>query len=218
MAMINAVLVPEQNEISHLSGPRGVTEKIRQAMYNAAREFVYIGFLLWEVKEYGYYREGGYQDVYDYAAQELGFKKSSVKNFIAITETFGARDVKKGWTEVKEMTMTIQQPYEKFNYSQLCEMLSMSEKQRQQATPDMTVKQLRALKKTPPLENVQQLTIEDLEDGQTSDQTVRPLKSIVINNYWRDLDPEIIKTIVQASGIRWNPRSCYDIVIKLHQG
>lgn len=216
--MTNAVSVPVQNEISHLSGPRGVTEKIKQAMYNAAREFVYIGFLLYEVKEYGYYREGGYQDVYDYAAQELGFKKSSVKNFIAITETFGQRTVKSNGCTSQIYTMSLQQPYEKFNYSQLCEMLSMSEKQRQQATPDMTVKQLRVLKKTPPVEHVEQpMTIEDLEDGQTSGQELNPFKSYLVNNYWRELDPQVVKILVQASGIRWNPKSCYDIVIKLHQ-
>lgn len=134
-------------EISHLSGYMGVTEKIKRAMYDAAKQFVYIGFLLWEVQEYGYYREGGYKDVYDYAAQELNFKKSSVKNFIAISYQFGTADHRAINGAAHVRTMSLQQPYEKFQYSQLCEMLSMTEKQRELVKPDMTVKQIRELKK-----------------------------------------------------------------------
>ena len=37
--------------------------------------------------------------------------------------------------------------YATYNYSQLVEMLSMSDKQRSQVTPDMTIKQIRELKK-----------------------------------------------------------------------
>lgn len=134
-------------EVSHLSGYMGVTEKIKRAMYDAAKQFVYIGFLLWEVQEYGYYKEGGYKDVYDYAAQELNFKKSSVKNFIAISYQFGSADHRALNGAAHVRTMSLQQPYEKFKYSQLCEMLSMTEKQREQVKPDMTVKQIRQLKK-----------------------------------------------------------------------
>ena len=74
-----------------------VTEKIKKAMYETAKQFVYIGFLLWEVQEYGYYSEKGYADVYEYAETELGFKRSSTKNFIAINIKFGSREVKDGW-------------------------------------------------------------------------------------------------------------------------
>ena len=83
-------------EVTYLDGPMGVTEKIKKAMYDAARQFVYIGFLLWEVQEYGYYGEKGYADVYEYAEAELGFKRSSTKNFIDINIKFGSIEVKDG--------------------------------------------------------------------------------------------------------------------------
>ena len=52
--------VPQGTKPSlHLHGSFGVTEKIKQAMYEAAKQFVYIGFLLWEVQTYGYYKEAG---------------------------------------------------------------------------------------------------------------------------------------------------------------
>lgn len=207
-------------EVSHLSGYMGVTEKIKRAMYDVAKQFVYIGFLLWEVQEYGYYREAGYQDVYEYAAQELGFKKSSVKNFIAISYQFGCTDQRaiNGCAHVR--TMSLQQPYEKFQYSQLCEMLSMSEKQREQVTPDMTVKQIRDLKKElKKAPEPEQITIDDLESaGQTSGQK-EEYKSMVINNHWSDyIHPDVIKLLCKEAGIRFNPKSCYNIKIELHKG
>lgn len=136
----------------HLDGDMGVTEKIKRAMYDAARQFVYIGFLLWEVEEYNYYSEKGYQNVYEYAETELGFKRSSTKNFIAINGEFGCEDTKKIGGIAHERKMSLQPKYEKFNYSQLCEMLSMSDAKRERVQPDMTIKQIREIKKEPEFE------------------------------------------------------------------
>lgn len=117
-------------------------------MYDAAKQFVYIGFLLKEVRDYGYYEEAGFNNVYQYAEFELGFKKSSTKNFIAIAETFGVNKYNYGGRIHEQQTMSLQPKYEQFNYSQLVELLAMSEAKRDKATPDMTVKQLRELKKS----------------------------------------------------------------------
>ena len=135
--------------VTYLDGPMGVTEKIKKAMYDVARQFVYIGFLLWEVKQYHYYREKGYKDVYEYAEAELGFKRSSTKNFIAISETFGNKYYNSPYTSSILPTMQLKPTYEQFNYSQLCEMLSMSPAKRATVTPDMTIKQIREIKKQP---------------------------------------------------------------------
>lgn len=218
-------VIPERNSL-HLDGARGVTEKIKKAMYDAAKQFVYIGFLLWEVQQYGYYLEGGYTNVYEYAEAELNFKRSSTKNFIAIAETFG----NKYYGERAQIggcilpTMNLQPEYEQFNYSQLCEMLAMSPAQREKVTPDMTIKQIRALKKEPEFElepNYETTPIALPDDptpeivGQTSGQ--EDLKSIVINNIWRDLPPEVIKALVKAADLHYNPKSTYNITIALHK-
>ena len=130
-------------ECNHLNGTMGVTQKIKSAMEETAKQFVYIGFLLWEVKEYKYYYENGYDSVYEYAEAELGFKRSSTKNFIAICETFCRRSGQFRETP----TMFLADNWNQFKYSQLTEMLSMSAEKRNQATPDMTIKQLRELKR-----------------------------------------------------------------------
>lgn len=150
-------------EICHLTGTNGVTEKIKKAMRNAAREFVYIGFLLWEVKRYEYFYEMNYGSVYEYAEAELGFKRSSTKNFIAICEEFCKRcDSDKTYP-----TMHLDDRWNDFKYSQLTELLSMSAKQREQAKPSMTVKQLRELKKA---DDQQEPKVKS--NGQTSGQRI----------------------------------------------
>lgn len=163
--------------VNHLHGELGVTEKIRKAMYESAKQFVYIGFLLKEVRDHKYYEEGGYESVYAYAEFELGFKRSSTKNFIAIAETFGVQKYYYQGIRKESQTMSLQPAYENFNYSQLVELLAMSDTQRKQAKPDMTVKQLRSLKRGEA--EPEQVTIEELEakaTGQTSGQICKPLK------------------------------------------
>ena len=200
---------------NHLHGERGVTQKIKRAMYDAAKQFVYIGFLLYEVKTYEYYYEGDYESVYEYAEAELGFKRSSTKNFIAIAETFGT--ITKGGE--KQHTMSLQKQYSDYSYSQLTEMLAMTPAQREKTSPEMTIKQLRELKKQPDPVRELNKSLEQLDkiikkDGQTSDQT-KGLKSVLVNNYWEDLDTWVIKEIVRAGKIRWNPKSCYRITVEL---
>ena len=197
--------------LDHLHGTNGVTEKIKKAMYESAKQFVYIGFLLKEVKEYKYYEEGGYPDVYAYAEAELNFKRTSTKNFIAIAENFGTTKYTYKGALRTQQCMTLQPEYEKFNYGQLVELLAMSEKQREKATPDMTVRQLRELKR-----EVVEPTEEVITFGQTSDQQSEA-KSTLINNYWSDLiGQHIIKLLCIAGKIKYNPKSYYDIEIRNH--
>lgn len=160
---------------NHLTGDRGVTAKIKEAMQEAAKQFVYIGFLLWEVKEYRYYYELNYESVYDYAENELGFKRSSTKNFIAICETFCRRD-----QSYKELpTMFLEDRWSDYQYSQLTEMLAMSPAQRQETKPSMTVRQLRDIKKAPAIIDADpEIDFETLDKiiarGQTSGQIHEP--------------------------------------------
>lgn len=174
----------KEKKINHLTGELGVTEKIKKAMYDAAKQFVYIGFLLWEVKEYHYYEASGYQDVYDYAEKELNFKKSSTKNFIAVAETFGNKYYDSFETSRAILpTMQLKPEYNKFNYSQLVEMLSMSESKRKQVKPDMTIKQIREIKKEPEFALEPEYETMNLElpepaqepaaEGQTSGQKIK---------------------------------------------
>lgn len=190
----------------HLNGERGVTQKIKNAMQETAKQFVYIGFLLWEVKEYEYYYENGYDSVYDYAEKELGFRRSSTKNFIAICENFCRKDS----IHDKLPTMYLDDRWSDYQYSQLCEMLSMNTKQREETKPSMTVKQLRTLKKQ--YGEPKKATTDDLERGQTSGQKSEEI-ACTVNNYWIDIDKEDVKELCFMTGKRFNTRSNYRIQI-----
>lgn len=194
----------------HLNGNMGVTQKIKRAMEETAKQFVYIGFLLWEVREYQYYYENNYSSVYEYAEAELGFKRSSTKNFIAICEQFCRK------SEYKLPTMFLDERWNDYSYSQLTEMLSMSAAKREQAAPSMTVKQLRELKKQP--EEPQQVTMDELE-AQAAGQTSGRHKAMVVNNHWKEsISPEIVKLLCHEARIRYDPKCCYNIDIKRHEG
>lgn len=198
-------------ECNHLNGTMGVTQKIKNAVEETAKQFVYIGFLLWEVKEYKYYYENGYDSVYEYAEAELGFKRSSTKNFIAICETFCRRSGQFGETP----TMFLADNWNQFKYSQLTEMLSMSAEKRKQATPDMTIKQLRELKREP--EEPKQISTgvpEAQATGQTSGQHQEARVACTVNNYWKDIDEADIKELCLLTGKRFNKRSNYAIELK----
>lgn len=213
--------------VKYLDGNNGVTQKIKRAMYDAAKQFVYIGFLLWEVQEYGYYKEHGYQNVYEYAEMELNFKRTSTKNFINVATTFGNYYYDSKITSNTYLpTMNLKPEYENFNYSQLTEMLAMSPTQRKKVTPDMTVKQIRQMKQQAGEDlKADNYTIPEVTEanttlteeptkkdkskhGQTSDQK----ETVVLNNVWKELTKETLKELVKVSGIK--DKKKYEIKIK----
>lgn len=235
--MENTTFVSVENEYdmicNHLHGERGVTQKIKKAMYDAAKEFVYIGFLLWEVKEYEYYYEGKYESVYEYAEAELGFKRSSTKNFIAIAETFGT--IQKGCDTTH--TMSLQKEYSDYNYSQLTEMLAMSPAQREKANPSMTVRDLRSLKQKDKEEAIRKTTppagMQKTPTGQTSGQKEPTLEEInkenkrmadlyaiesniaIINGETTEISHYVLNELCKLAGIKYIDWEDYEITIKI---
>ena len=217
--------------IDHLHGSNGVTEKIKKAMYESAKQFVYIGFLLREAKLMKYYEEGGYKDIYEYAAQELNFKRTSTKNFIAIAETFGIQEEQCGRIINQKQTMHLQPKYEKFNYGQLVELLAMKEKQRELATPEMTVRQLRNLKKEIPIEaasktdgrtsdqtqNLREPTVEEIEkeNSRLTELYCTEANLVEINGETAQITHYIMQELCRLAGIKYIDWEDYEITIKI---
>ncbi len=119
----------------------GHTDKITKTLKEVASSFCYIGFLLWEVRRYKYYESRNYSNVVEYAEKELGFKKSTTMNYIRLCEVFSTR------TASGDPSMNLNLQFQDYSASQLTEMLSMSNEAIKLASPDMTVKQLRDVKK-----------------------------------------------------------------------
>ena len=218
--------------ISHLHGSNGVTEKIKKAMYESAKQFVYIGFLLKEVRDYKYYEEGGYEDVYAYAEFELGFKKSSTKNFIAIAKTFGIQKWTYEGNKYETQSMNLQPAYEEFNYSQLVELLAMTPAQRQAAKPEMTIRELRSIKqkeKKEAIRNTPPASLAPQVNGQTSGQQKiqihngmeetkigKPLTQVglpVDSKMNASLKTETLENLCDIACMKFNKNKRYHIVI-----
>ena len=222
--------------VNHLTGEMGVTEKIKKAMFESAKQFVYIGFLLKEVRDYKYYEEGGYESVYSYAEYELGFKKSSTKNFIAIAEKFGVQKYTFQGIRRESQTMSLQQEYKDFNYSQLVELLAMSDTQRAKAKPEMTIKQLREIKRQP--EEEKQIDFDKLDTmikiGQTSGQSWEPTPEEIkkqndemaemygienniakINGETVQITHYVLNELCRMAGLKYIDYEDYEITIKM---
>lgn len=131
-----------------------ITNRIKQCVYNITSNFVEIGFRLWECEHYHYYSELGYDNVCDYAAAELGFKKSSTRNFIRVYDRFCSHKLIQSAAKSQNSSFisgnyTLLSEYKNFSYSQLTELLSLSDEQITVIAPkpEDTIKQLREKKK-----------------------------------------------------------------------
>lgn len=182
---------------NHLDGNFGVTFKIKTALNEVRHAFVYIGFLLDEADRLEYYREKGYESIYEYCEIELGFKKSSTNNFIRIYQHFGE-------------AMGLQSKYQAYSYSQLTEMCSMNDRLLRLCSPEMTVRELREIKRPSSGSRDQIFQTSGKED----------MIPIALNNLWVDLPCDIVNQLLDFCPshpkIRKGCRA-YDIEIRVHK-
>ena len=119
----------------------GSFEFIYKDIQNIKHNCISLGFHLREMKVCEYYRDLGYSDFMECVEKNFGLDKSAVSRYINLWENFCARDDSGG------KKMWIDEKYKDYGYSQLCEMLSLSSDERKEIKPDMTVSQIRDVKK-----------------------------------------------------------------------
>lgn len=119
--------------------------------------YISLGFHLDEFNRLRYYSTLGFNDIYDFAEANLGIERSAVSRCIAVFKNFSSPEDK----------MHIDKKYKDYSYSQLCEMVCMSEKDRKKVKPEMTVKQIRELKKQAKVKASGVVSNDDIT-GQTS--------------------------------------------------
>jgi hypothetical protein len=135
---VTAVVTKE--EFFNLEYLEGRTKKIKDSINTISKAFIDVGYELWHIRHNKLYLLKGYKDLVEYSEKELNFKKRSTYNFISIVENFC--QFNDGYP-----TVFLKEEYSDFGYSQLSEMLSLSEDDKKNVTPDMTVKQIRESKK-----------------------------------------------------------------------
>lgn len=113
-------------------------EKIKNEINGIAENWFHIAYYVYEIDHFKYYANH-YNNIVECCQAEFGFKKSTTYNFINI---------------VKDSCCSFYVRYQDFlnqvkgwSYSQLVSMLSLSEKEREKVTPDMSARDIKKLKK-----------------------------------------------------------------------
>ena len=116
---------------------QNISEAIKNNINDAAHSFVSTGYYLKQVRNENLFLELGYKDVWEYASDEFGISKSNASRFMKINDKFS----------IGGNSTTLLEQYNNFSYSKLQEMLTLDEEQLNNITDDMTVKQIREIKK-----------------------------------------------------------------------
>ena len=114
-----------------------VERYIQADLKTAARSVISIGYWLMYVRDNELFCEGGYSSINEYAADRFGFSRSNAKRYIDRCLRFS----------MGGNSPVLDDRYKDFSKSQLQEMLDLDDEQLEQVTPDMTVRQIRDMKK-----------------------------------------------------------------------
>lgn len=101
--------------------------------------FVATGYYLWIIREERLWEEEGYNSFQEFLHCQYRKDKSWASRCIGLYEQFG-KQIELGQLPV------LAAPYRDYSVSQLIEMVSMTEEQREQVTPEMKVREIRELK------------------------------------------------------------------------
>lgn len=112
---------------------------IKANLQSAVRSVIAVGYYLKCIRDGELYQKEGFRDIWEYARDRFGFSMSTTSRYMARNDRFS----KDGNSPILDAK------YREFNKSQLQEMLALSDDQLEQVTPDMTVRQIRELKRPP---------------------------------------------------------------------
>ena len=138
---------PETDEEMFIS----YIDKIRKEVERAADNWLHIAYYVYELNYFGYYKKH-FDNIVDCCQANFGFKKSTTYNFINIVEQFAVKQsFTVGMVKSKPKLQFVGfndffSAVRQWSYSQLVAMLSLSDKQREQATPEMSAREIKRLK------------------------------------------------------------------------
>ena len=108
------------------------------------RVYIRLGFHLDEFERLGYYYDFGYSCLADFAEVNLGMDKTALSRCLNVFREFAHKEI--GITSYTRK-MWLDDKWQDYSYSQLCEMLPMSPEKRKLVKPDMTISEIRQIKK-----------------------------------------------------------------------
>lgn len=109
-------------------------------------DYIRLGFHLSEFENQEYYKDFGFSTFSEFVEKNIPMDKGTVSRCINVFREFCEKRTDYSGTLISRSNC-LDNKYKEYSYSQLCEMLSMTEETRQQIKPEMTVKQIREIKK-----------------------------------------------------------------------
>lgn len=112
-------------------------EDIRNRMEDTVENFIVIGYRFKQIRESRIFEKDNFKSLEEFAKAEYGLSKSTVYRFIKINDKYS----------VGGNSMEIRPEFTGYGYSQLQEMLYLSETEIEEVNPGMTVKEIRAVRR-----------------------------------------------------------------------
>lgn len=114
---------------------------LREKLDNMKMNFIAAGYYMKYIRDHELFREDGYESIWAFAEDNYGIKKSTASRWMAMNDKFSQGG----------NSPVLAEEFRDFEKSQLQEMLYLDDKQIETVTPDMTVKEIREVRKPEPL-------------------------------------------------------------------
>lgn len=131
---------------------------ILESIANMTREFVAVGYYLKYVRDHEMYLADGYASIWEFAEDLYGIQRSTCSRWMAINDRFS----------VQGNSPVLDERYRQYGKSQLQEMLYLDDKQIEEVKPDMTVKEIREIRKPESVPEV--VEVPEIKESDTEEQ------------------------------------------------
>ena len=110
---------------------------LREKLDYMKKNFIAAGYYMKYIRDRELFREDGYESIWEFAEDNYGIKKSTASRWMSMNDKFSQGG----------NSPVLAEEFRGFEKSQLQEMLYLDDKQMETITPDMTVKEIREVRK-----------------------------------------------------------------------
>ena len=135
------------------------------------KNFIAAGYYMKYIRDHELYREDGYESIWEFAEDNYGIKKSTASRWMSMNDKFSQGG----------NSPVLAEEFRHFEKSQLQEMMYLDDKQIEAVTSDMTVKEIREVRK--PVEP-------EVKRLKKPDETDREYLNAAIQSMWNDVSLE----------------------------
>lgn len=133
-------------------------ELVKENLLKTVSSFIAAGYWLKRIRDSRDYEMDGYTSLWECAESEFGLKVSEASRAMSMNDKYS----------IDGNSPFIQDTYKDYNKSQLQEMLTMSDEQIEQVSPDMSIKDIRKIKNPETVKN----TVDEPEEPTAAEEEI----------------------------------------------